>query len=235
MTNSDSEGTPSTLDEEAVLALEGYMSILLSQLPFNPSLVTGESLERASKFMMVNNGEALETAIHKTELEAVGIDGVNGDDVEEGGGRYREVQKVAGFLRGYREAEVSRVGREKVRRLLGSVVEGGAEGLDRELERMRREGERDDDLVRFIGRNVREQEMLVAGGSGGGEGSGKLLEVLKMLNERVKVEAKSTGGTEEEEEGVKNLKLLAELLKTEERGRREIKIKKELGKGKLER
>ena len=180
---------PSTDANEAKAKIVGFINILLTRTPFDPSDVSLESLECMKGTFMVGCGEAMEMALSECEIEAIGQDGNNGDNVEEGGGRFREVQKVSAFLKGYREAEVGRGGREVVKRLLASVQGGGVKGLEEEFEKMGVEGLLDDDLIRYLGRTVDEQERVVEG-RGGDEGSKALLDVLRKVLERVKVEVR---------------------------------------------
>jgi hypothetical protein len=102
------------------------------------------------------------------ELRAVGHDGMAGDDIEKGGGHYREVSKVRAFLEGYRRAEVRRVARETTTLLLDKLVSEGVEGLDFLLASMAKSsddtgdaGELNDSLLDYLNDAIRQQEKKV--------------------------------------------------------------------------
>eukprot|EP00978_Attheya_sp_CCMP212_P038695 scaffold194420_cov55-Attheya_sp.AAC.1 len=97
---------------------------------FDASRVPTELLNEASSPIRAGNGDVLRDVLSEMDIQAIGHDGLNGDDVEQGGGHYREVQKVAAFLEGYRQAEVRKMSRETASLLLDRLVTEGVNGLD---------------------------------------------------------------------------------------------------------
>lgn len=101
-------------------------------------------------------------------MQAIGFDGMKGDDKATGGGHYLEVTKVGTFLEGFRKAEVRRRARETTTMLLDRLVSGGVKDLDQMLMTMTKggedtseSGELNDSLVRYLEDAVRDQEKKV--------------------------------------------------------------------------
>jgi len=137
---------------------------------FDPSKVPVELLTASSRALRTGRGQVLQDVMRQFELQAIAQDGMRGDDVDNGGGHYREVSKVRAFLDGYRRAEVRRVARETATLLLDKLVQEGIEGLDLALASMTRSGddageyageELNDSLVDFLDDAVRQQEKTV--------------------------------------------------------------------------
>jgi hypothetical protein len=132
---------------------------------FDPSIVPAELLGRASKSIRTGRGEVLREVLREFELRAIGDDGSAIDDVEKGGGHYRQVSKVRSFLEGFRRAEVRRLARETVTLLLDKLVSEGIEGLDVSLASMARSsddtadeaGELNDSLLDYLDDAIRQQ------------------------------------------------------------------------------
>jgi hypothetical protein len=131
---------------------------------FNPSNVKAELLEKFSNFIRANSGQVLKEVIREYELQAIGHDGKAADNVDKGGGHYREVQKVASFLDGFRKAEVRRIARTTATIILNTVVAEGAGGLDTCLSNMvhgDHEGELNEALIEYFNDLIRSQEQKV--------------------------------------------------------------------------
>jgi len=131
---------------------------------FNPSNVKAELLEKFSNFIRANSGQVLKEVIREYELQAIGHDGKAADNVGKGGGHYREVQKVATFLDGFRKAEVRRIARTTATIILNTVVAEGAGGLDTYLSNMvhgDNEGELNEALIEYFNDLIRSQEQKV--------------------------------------------------------------------------
>ena len=136
---------------------------------FDPSKVPTELLVASSQALRTGRGQILDEVIRHFELQAIGQDGIAGDDVEKGGGHYREVTKVRAFLDGYRRAEVRRLARETAAMLLDKLVLEGVEGLDMMLASMARSGddnaafsgELNDSLLDYLNSAIRQQEQKV--------------------------------------------------------------------------
>ena len=131
---------------------------------FDPASVRAELLEKFSKSLRANDGLVLKEAIRDFEVQAVGHDGKAADNVAKGGGHYREVQKVAAFLEGFRKAEVRRIARTTATIILDAIASEGAQGLDTRLATMSRgedEGELNDALVEYLNDLIRSQEQKV--------------------------------------------------------------------------
>jgi len=136
---------------------------------FNPTQVPTDLLASSSQALRTGRGQVLQEVLRQFELQAVGQDGVAGDDIEKGGGHYREVAKVRAFLEGYRRAEVRRIARETATLLLDKLVQEGVEGLDLALMSMTRSNddtgdhanELNDSLVDFLSDAIRQQERNV--------------------------------------------------------------------------
>eukprot|EP00590_Aulacoseira_subarctica_P008944 CAMPEP_0172434992 /NCGR_PEP_ID=MMETSP1064-20121228/70929_1 /TAXON_ID=202472 /ORGANISM="Aulacoseira subarctica , Strain CCAP 1002/5" /LENGTH=624 /DNA_ID=CAMNT_0013183259 /DNA_START=29 /DNA_END=1904 /DNA_ORIENTATION=- len=131
---------------------------------FDPTSVRAELLEKFSKSLRANDGLVLKEAIRDFEVQAVGHDGKAADNVAKGGGHYREVQKVAAFLEGFRKAEVRRIARTTATIILDAIASEGAQGLDTRLATMSRgedEGELNDALVEYLNDLIRSQEQKV--------------------------------------------------------------------------
>lgn len=136
---------------------------------FNPSNVPTELLTKASSALRTGRGQILQDGLREFELNAIGQDGMNGDDKEKGGGHYQEVAKVRAFLNGFRRAEVRRIARETTALLLDRLVLEGIEGLDMTLATMSRSsddtgehaGELNDSLLDYLNDAIRSQEKKV--------------------------------------------------------------------------
>jgi hypothetical protein len=87
---------------------------------FQPAKVPTQLLAASSKALRTRRGQVLQEVLRQFELQAIGQDGMAGDNIERGGGHYREVSKVRAFLEGYRRAEVRRIARETASFLLES-------------------------------------------------------------------------------------------------------------------
>lgn len=136
---------------------------------FHPANVPTEWLARASPALRAGRGQVLQDVLRQFELQAVGQDGLLGDNRDRGGGHYAEVTKVRAFLEGYRRAEVRRLARATTTMLLDELCRDGVQGLDRTLSTMVRSsddtgceaGELNDSLVDFLNDAVRQQERRV--------------------------------------------------------------------------
>ena len=140
---------------------------------FQPERIRPDDLSSSSVAIRVNNGHVLKEVLSEFELQAIGHDGMAADDIANGGGHYREVEKVRSFLEGYRKAEERRVARETATMLLDRLVKDGISGLDQLLAGMIREGdeasytaasdggELNSALVRYLEEAIREQEQRV--------------------------------------------------------------------------
>ncbi len=135
---------------------------------FDPSRVPTQLITQSSRALRVGNGDALRKVLDDAELQAIGFDGMNGDDKENGGGHYLEVQKVGTFLEGFRKAEVRRIARETTSMLLDQLVANGVQALDSMLMGMTKgsddssdSGELNDALVKYLDDAVREQETKI--------------------------------------------------------------------------
>lgn len=136
---------------------------------FDPSRVSTHSLDAVSQSLRLQHGKILAEISREFELRGVAFDGVAGDDVEKGGGHYREVRKVKSFLEGYRQAEGRRLARETIALLLDRLVADGIEGLDVALATMARSGDEEgndigdlnDSLLDFLNDAIRQQDKKV--------------------------------------------------------------------------
>jgi hypothetical protein len=136
---------------------------------FDPSKVPSDMLTATSKALRASRGQVLKEVLNEWELRSVGYDGTVGDNMEKGGGHYREVTKVRSFLEGYRRAEVRRLSRETATMLLDKLVSEGIEGLDITLASMTRStddtsdvaGELNDSLLDYLNDIIRQQEKKV--------------------------------------------------------------------------
>jgi hypothetical protein len=136
---------------------------------FQPGKVPTDMLTKSSKALRAGRGEVLQDVLRQFELQAIGQDGMGGDDPEKGGGYYREVSKVRAFLEGYRRAEVRRLARETSALLLDKLVAEGVEGLDISLASMTRTsddtgdygGELNDSLLEYLTDAIRQQQQKV--------------------------------------------------------------------------
>ena len=140
---------------------------------FQPERIPPDLLSRSSASLRANNGKALKEVISEYELQAIGHDGMAADDKTQGGGHYREVEKVGSFLEGFRKAEDRKVARETSTMLLDRLVKEGVKGLDQLLAGMVRDGddssikgtaeagELNSALVRYLEEAIREQEQRV--------------------------------------------------------------------------
>ena len=97
--------------------------------------------------------------MYQAELRAIGEDGsTDYDDESQGGGNYRNVQRAAEFLRGYRKAEARKISRANVKILLKVVGERGVDGLDEALSSMGPMGALNDDLLIYLAEVIEEKE-----------------------------------------------------------------------------
>lgn len=135
---------------------------------FDPTNVPTHLLSEASSAIRANRGKVLQEVLREFELHAVGHDGIHGDDVEKGGGHFREVAKVRAFLEGFRRAQVRKTARETVTMLLDKLVSEGIEGLDISLSSMTRSSDDsdstndlNDSLINYLNDVIREQEKRV--------------------------------------------------------------------------
>lgn len=141
----------------------------LKFMGFNPANVPTTLLSDSSRALRSGRGQVLQDVLRQFELQAVGQDGMNGDNIERGGGHYREVTKVRAFLEGFRRAEVRRLARETTALLLDKIVLEGVDGLDMALNTMVRSsddtgdnaGELNDSLLDFLNDAIREQQKKV--------------------------------------------------------------------------
>jgi hypothetical protein len=133
---------------------------------FNPTMVPVEMLTASSQALRAGRGEVLQEVLRQFELQAIGQDGMAGDNKRNGGGHYREVMKVRAFLEGYRHAEVRRLARETTALLLDKLVLEGVDGLDLALRSMLRSdddmedhaGTLNDSLIDFLSDAIRQKE-----------------------------------------------------------------------------
>eukprot|EP00339_Tiarina_fusa_P022120 CAMPEP_0117014768 /NCGR_PEP_ID=MMETSP0472-20121206/11918_1 /TAXON_ID=693140 ORGANISM="Tiarina fusus, Strain LIS" /NCGR_SAMPLE_ID=MMETSP0472 /ASSEMBLY_ACC=CAM_ASM_000603 /LENGTH=639 /DNA_ID=CAMNT_0004718407 /DNA_START=153 /DNA_END=2072 /DNA_ORIENTATION=- len=133
---------------------------------FDPAAVPTDMLTKASKSLRTSRGKVLMGVLRKFELNAIGHDGAFGDNVEKGGGHYKQVSRVRSFLEGFRRAEVRRLSRETATLLLDKLVSEGIEGLDIALASMIRSdddtseegGELNDSLLDYLNDAIRTQE-----------------------------------------------------------------------------
>ena len=135
---------------------------------FDPSKLPPDILASSSRALRAGRGKVLEDILREYELRAVGHDGMAGDNMEKGGGHYREVNKVRAFLEGYRKAEVRRVARETTTMLLDKLASEGVQGLDFMLASMTKAsddtgdaGELNNALVEYLGDAIRQQEKKI--------------------------------------------------------------------------
>jgi hypothetical protein len=167
-----SEGiSPFMTDEEKEQFKSSAKSPAFDQVEFtgfDPSRVPTQLVTQASKALRVGNGEALRKVLDDFEMQAIGFDGINGDDKKKGGGHYLEVQKVGTFLDGFRKAEVRKNARETASMLLDTLVTDGVKGLDQRLMIMTKgsddssdSGELNDALVKYLENAVRDQEQKI--------------------------------------------------------------------------
>ena len=152
---------------------------------FDPSRVPTQLITQSSTALRVGNGESLQKVLNEVEMQAIGFDGINGDEKNKGGGHYLEVTKVGTFLEGFRKAEVRRIARETATMLLDQLVTAGVKSLDEMLMTMTKGGEETGEsgelnnaLVKYLDNAVRDQEKkveLIFGQQGalsrGGDGS----------------------------------------------------------------
>ena len=135
---------------------------------FDTSRVPTALITQSSKSLRVRNGNALRQVWTDFEMQAIGFDGMAGDDKDKGGGHYLEVQKVGTFLEGFRKAEVRRIARETSTMLLDKLVGEGVKSLDQMLITMTKgtddsseAGELNDSLIDYLEDAVRQQEKKV--------------------------------------------------------------------------
>ena len=158
-------------EDELAQRIPTYQAVAMNEqfVGFNPTNIPTELLNSFSSSLRTGKGQVLQDVLRKFEMQAIGQDGMHGDNTEKGGGHYREVAKVRAFLDGYRRAEVRRLARETTAMLLDKLVTEGVEGLDITLAAMARTsdensefaGELNDSLVRFLNDAIRQQEKKV--------------------------------------------------------------------------
>jgi len=136
---------------------------------FDPTRVPTSMITQASKYLRVANGESLRKVLSEYEIQAIGYDGMAGDDKRKGGGHYLEVKKVEAFLQGYRSAEIRRVARQTTSLLLDKLITEGVKGLDRTLMLMSRGGdessevgELNDSLMSYLDNIIKQREKSIA-------------------------------------------------------------------------
>jgi hypothetical protein len=151
---------------------------------FDPSKLPPDILASSSRALRAGRGKVLEDILREYELRAVGHDGMAGDNIEKGGGHYREVNKVRAFLEGYRKAEVRRVARETTTMLLDKLASEGVQGLDFMLASMTKAS---DDLVEYLGDAIRQQEKKI----------GKMIKEEQLINPEIDMTANLWEVTEE--------------------------------------
>jgi len=134
---------------------------LSNYVPFDPSEVPSQLLEQYTTSLQSFDGSALRSALEKIELNAIGKDGMNADDVSKGGGHYSEVRKVGAFLDGYRVAKDRQHARQVTNTLLDGLVKGGVTELDRLLSSMVQANYINDNFISYLNNLVREQEKKV--------------------------------------------------------------------------
>jgi len=178
-------------------------SLMSLPLPFMPSSIQPSLLSRYAESMLWLSGDCLEEAIRNEEMEAIAADGLAGDNVEEGGGNYNNLQRVAAFLRGYRKGEADKVSRGNVKMLLNVVRKRGVVGLDEVLEGIGNENLGgvsflSEDIVRYISelseakRKEIEQVKKTAGDENSADGiqeKENVVRLLEVLKERIRVES----------------------------------------------
>eukprot|EP00977_Amphora_coffeiformis_P027872 scaffold34655_cov157-Amphora_coffeaeformis.AAC.3 len=151
-------------DEMTTLSPQSYTT------GFDPSKVPTDLLTVSSQALRTGRGAILEEVLRQFEYQAIGQDGMHGDNTAAGGGHYREVAKVRAFLEGYRRAEVRRIARETTTLLLDKLVLEGIQGLDMTLNTMTRSGddtssqggcELNDSLLDYLNDAIRQQEKKV--------------------------------------------------------------------------
>lgn len=138
---------------------------------FDPTQVPSHLLEEASQALRASRGQVLQEVLRTFEIHAVGQDGMASDNIEDGGGHFKEVSKVRAFLEGYRRAEVRKASRTTVTFLLDKLVSEGVQGLDLSLATMSRSNddsasvedafELNDSLISYMNDIIREQEKKV--------------------------------------------------------------------------
>ncbi|KAL7559494.1 hypothetical protein ACA910_010308 [Epithemia clementina (nom. ined.)] len=156
-----------SLEKSAFSLYEG--TIPKEFIGFDPLQVPTNQLASASKALRTCRGQVLDDVLRQLEMQAIGQDGIAGDNRDKGGGHYREVSKVRAFLEGYRRAEVRKLARETTTLLLDKLVQEGVEGLDLTLASMTRSsddtsdfaGELNDSLFEFLNDAIRQQEKKV--------------------------------------------------------------------------
>ncbi|GKY97645.1 hypothetical protein MPSEU_000722900 [Mayamaea pseudoterrestris] len=156
-------------DDEVEKRVPKLSNILQGPIGFQPNKVSTQVLSAASQALRMDRGQVLQEVLKQFEIQAIGLDGMAGDDLEKGGGHYKELSKVRAFLEGYRRAEVRRIARETTTLLLDKLVSEGVEGLDMCLSSMTRSsddtsdaaGELNDSLLDYLNDAIRQQEKRV--------------------------------------------------------------------------
>lgn len=145
----------------------------LSNIPFvgfDPSSISSQTLSDVSSVLRSNKGQILRDVLDTYEMNAIGYDGMAGDDIQKGGGHYKEVRKIGAFLEGYRKAEVRRIARGTVTMILGRLMEDGVKSMDEMLSTMMRGGddstdigELNDSLLEYLDEAIEQQERKLDG------------------------------------------------------------------------
>jgi hypothetical protein len=160
-------------DDDTDMSLDAFRTrkrTSVAFVGFNPASVPTDLLTASSQALRTGRGQVLSDVLRQFELQAIGFDGMAGDNTSRGGGHYREVSKVRAFLEGFRRAEVRRFARETTTLLLEKLMVEGVEGLDLTLNTMIRSsddtedyaGALNDSLLDFLNDSIREQEKKVS-------------------------------------------------------------------------
>jgi hypothetical protein len=160
-------------DDETDMSLDAFRTrkrTSVAFVGFNPASVPTDLLTASSQALRTGRGQVLSDVLRQFELQAIGFDGMAGDNTSRGGGHYHEVSKVRAFLEGFRRAEVRRFARETTTLLLEKLMIEGVEGLDLTLNTMIRSsddtedyaGALNDSLLDFLNDSIRDQEKKVS-------------------------------------------------------------------------
>jgi hypothetical protein len=156
-------------DDDLMQRMPSYYTAPARFVGFDPSQVPIELLAASSQALRMARGQVLQDVCREFELQGIAQDGMASDNVEKGGGHYREVSKVHAFLDGYRRAEIRRLARETSVMLLDKLVVEGLVGLDMTMAAMSRSsddtaahaGELNDSLLDYLNEAIRQQERKV--------------------------------------------------------------------------
>jgi hypothetical protein len=159
----DFDGGLQPLDDDKDPIL--FTKKVVDYVGFDASKVPADVLTTSSKALRAGRGRILQEVLNEFELEAIGYDGMAGDEKRKGGGHYQQVRMIGAFLEGFRRAEVRLIARETTTLLLDRVASEGVQGLDRTLSTMSKSsddsgeaGELSDSLLDFLNDMIREQE-----------------------------------------------------------------------------